>query len=111
MREGEGFPVDFDETFACLKEEFSGLRLLVKSPGGSVYLAMCNGSCLEKRQLPARKTASTVQDYLPVFFLPKHCTLWVVAMMDTNQSEPRKELVLCSDVEVDSADLSVCGWR
>ena len=54
--------------------------------GEEVYFAMCDSGCCEIRLAKLLKVEGGQEVFVPVFFLPKHCTLCVVAIFAIDNS-------------------------
>jgi hypothetical protein len=69
------------------------------------YLAMCYSGCCEIGLAFAQRTVG--DSFIPVFFLPKHCTLCVVAIL---AGDVLMEVPAVIGLRL-SHFLSVCGTR
>ena len=77
-----------------------------------MYFAMCDSGCCEIRL--AIEGGSAQERLVPVFFLPKHCTLCVVAMFAIDNSVTGRRYgsskcsILLASVGRASISLSLC---
>lgn len=97
LGEGKGFAVYFHESFAGLGEGIVSCAVVLRfwgRCGWAVYLAMCDCGCCERFVSECLRVEVKLAS-LPVFFLPKHCTLCVVAMIADGCC--RDDLALDSD--------------